>query len=183
MTLPCPALRSSPSSEGSIPPMSGGRRIWTQDADGRQRKNFKKCSTIAASFLPIRSALWRTCNWGERSPLSEKQTGQGGPTGASWPSGKTPTPISPCSSRLARNTRSYSHTQAALWKIERRLNEAARAADAARVCRLSESSQPMVEQSCLQSLKFSGFKFGAEANRFYTHPHQVENVGNARLAQ
>ena len=78
-TSPCRARLSSPSSEGCIPPMCAVRRTCRQGAAGRRRRSSKRFSIIAASFLPIRSARWRTCNWAE--PTLSRET---------WPRPGTP---------------------------------------------------------------------------------------------
>ena len=59
----CRARHSSQSSEACYPRMCAVRRIWQQGVARKPRRNFKKSSIIAASFLPIRSAPWRICNW------------------------------------------------------------------------------------------------------------------------
>jgi tetratricopeptide (TPR) repeat protein len=103
-TSRCRARRSLPSSEGFIPPTCAVRRTWKRGGAGRRRRNSKKSWIIAVSCLPIRSAPWRTCNWGERSLCWEKRTGPGAPTGTSSPSGRMPTRTSQFSSKPRRNT-------------------------------------------------------------------------------
>ena len=50
--------------------MCAVRRTCRPAAAGRRRRNSKRSWIIAASFLPIRSVRWRTCNWAEHFVIS-----------------------------------------------------------------------------------------------------------------
>ena len=60
---------------GLYPAYVRGQAYLAAGRAGRRRRNSKKSSIIAASFLPIRSAPWRTCNWAE--PMLSRETDQG----------------------------------------------------------------------------------------------------------
>ena len=94
-TSRCRAQRSLPSSEASIPPMYAARRTLQQDVARRPRRNFKKFSITAASFSPIRSAPWRTCNWAEHTLSRATGPRPKAPTRISSRSGRMPTRTSP----------------------------------------------------------------------------------------
>ena len=91
---------------GLYPAYVRGQAYLEAGAAGRQRRNSKRSWIIAASFLPIRSARWRTCNWAEHTLSRATWPRPKTPIRISSPSGKMPTRTSPSSSRPEQNTRS-----------------------------------------------------------------------------
>jgi len=81
-----------------------------QDAAQRPRRNFKRSCIIGASFSPIRSAPWRTCNWAERTLPWATLPRLRMPIKTSSPCGRMPTQTFLSLNRPAQNTRSYSHS-------------------------------------------------------------------------
>src|ERR1019366_3976229 len=92
------------SSGPSIPSMCVARPIFPPTGAPKPPRNFRRFSIAAGSWSAIPSALWRACNWAERSPWREIGRGQRLPTRISSPFGKTPTPTSRSSSKRNRNT-------------------------------------------------------------------------------
>jgi hypothetical protein len=72
-----------------------------------------------AAFLPIRSAPWRTCNWGERSCYRDKGTRPGAHTMNSSRSGRMLTPTSRSSNRPGKNTQSYSQCARSIEAVQK----------------------------------------------------------------
>src|ERR1035438_7979210 len=90
-----------------IPSMCAARPIWPHTRAPKPPRNSRRFSITAASWPPIPSAHWHTCNLAERSPCRAIRPRQRLPTRISSPFGKTPTPTFRSSSRPKRNTPNY----------------------------------------------------------------------------
>src|ERR1022692_4310643 len=90
-----------------IPSMYVARPIWPRARAPKPPRNSRRFSITAASWPPIPSAHWHTCNWAEHSPCRATRSRQRPPTRLSSPFGKTPTPTSRSSSKPNRNTPGY----------------------------------------------------------------------------
>src|ERR1017187_3230163 len=87
--------------------MYAARPIWPHARAPKPPRNSRRFSITAASWPPIPSAHWHTCNWAEHSPCRATRSRQRPPTRLSSPFGKTPTPTSRSSSKPRRNSPGY----------------------------------------------------------------------------